>query len=66
LGKILYNKNLSDLVEKIYAYGNDKNGLSTEELTINDRNENLELSKDLNSNTIQIYNMNLKLLVKLR
>jgi len=74
-GETLYTKNLSDLVEKIYAYKSDKNLLTTEELTIKDGNEKLELvyvfdsldlDKDLISNTIKIYNMNLKLLVKLR
>ncbi|MBC8061019.1 MAG: DUF4153 domain-containing protein [Clostridiaceae bacterium] len=72
-GKTLYNKNLSELAGKIYSNKNDKNMLTTEELTIKDGNENLDvvyvfdnldLSKDLNSNIIQIYSMNLKLLVK--
>jgi len=73
-GKMLYNKNISDLVSKIYASNNNKDSLTTEELTIKDGNENLdlvyvfnniELSKDDGSDIIQIYNMNVKLLIKL-
>lgn len=74
-GKKIYSRNLAELIQKIYSKNGRNNNLTAEEMTITDGNENLnviylfdtiDISKNVDSNNIQIYQLNLKLLIKLK
>lgn len=73
--KEIYSKSLSEIVKKINLKNGNKKGLTAEEMTIKDGNENLDvvylfnnldIAKDYNSDSIEIYNFNLNMLVKLK
>lgn len=74
-GKKIYSKDITELIQEICSKNGNNTDLTAEEMTIPDNNKNLNvtyhfdtlgISRNFDSKNIQVYQLNLKLLIKLK